>query len=179
LPPEVEADSVDFWFQDEARVGQQGSLTRIWAPKGTRPRKVQQRQFISSYIYGAACPGTGESFGLILPYANTSAMNTFLQDMSLCLSEGRHVGLIVDNAGWHRSNELSIPSNITLIPLPPYSPELNAMEQVWDWIKSHYLDNHSFKDYKSILDFASTGWNAFSDNTNLVKSICHRKWLKL
>jgi len=99
LPLGVTVDTVDLWFQDEARVGQQGSLTRIWAPKGTRPRKVQQRQFISSYIYGAACPGSGESFGLI-----------------------------VDNAGWHRSNELSIPRNITLIPIPPYSPELNAME---------------------------------------------------
>ena len=179
MPLGVTVDTVDLWFQDEARVGQQGSLTRIWAPKGTRPRKVQQRQFISSYIYGAACPGSGESFGLIFPYANTIAMNKFLQEMSLCIAEGRHVGLIVDNAGWHRSNELSIPRNITLIPIPPYSPELNAMEQVWDWIKSHYLDNHSFENYESILDLASIGWNAFSNNTDLVKSICHRKWLEL
>jgi len=137
----VPLDSIDLWVQDETRIGQQGSTTRIWATTGTRPRKVQQRQFISTYIYGAACPETGGSFGLILPYANTSAMNVFLQGLSNQAAPGRHIGLLVDNAGWHRSHDLVIPNNITLIPLPPYAPELNPMEQVWEWLKNHFLYN--------------------------------------
>ena len=118
--------------QDETRIGQQGSLTRIWAPKGTRPRKVKQQQFISTYIYGSACAATGESFGLILPYTNTETMKLYLSNFSAQIKLNRHVALVVDNDGWHTSKDLEIPDNITLIPLPPYAPELNAMEQVWN-----------------------------------------------
>lgn len=78
MPKDVDLSKVDIWSQDETRAGQQGSLSRIWALRGTRPRKVKQQQFISTYIYGAACHDTGQSFALILPYANTEAMNLFL-----------------------------------------------------------------------------------------------------
>ena len=86
-------------------------LTRIWAKKGTRPRKVKQRQFISTYLYGAACHQTGQSYAAVLPYANTKAMNIFLQGLSKEINEGKHVALIIDNAGWHNSNELIVPDN--------------------------------------------------------------------
>ena len=62
VPEAVSLKTVDIYQQDESRIGQQGSMTRIWAPKGTRPRKVKQRQFISTYIYGVACATTGDSF---------------------------------------------------------------------------------------------------------------------
>jgi len=130
LPKNIDKSKVDVWSQDETRVGQQGSLTRIWAKRGTRPRKVRQQQFISTYIYGAACHNTGESFALILPYTNTEAMNMFLEELSLIIQCNRHVALLIDNAGWHTAKKLTVPSNVTLIPLPPYAPELNAMEQV-------------------------------------------------
>ena len=141
MPDKIELSSVDIWLQDETRVGQQGSLTRIWAPKGTRPRKVKQKQFISTYIYGSACAATGESFGLVLPYTNTETMELYLSQFSQQIRPDRHVALLIDNAGWHIAKDLKIPHNITLIPLPPYSPELNAMEQVWQWMKSNYLSN--------------------------------------
>ena len=66
-------------------------------------------------------------------------MNKFLEDFSLTIQCNRHVALLMDNAGWHTAKKLTVPSNITLIPLPPYAPELNAMEQVWGWIKNHFL----------------------------------------
>lgn len=179
LPEGIDYSKVDIWSQDESRVGQQGSLTRIWAIRGTRPRKVKQRQFISTYIYGAACHGTGESYGLILPYANTEAMNIFLSGLSKEISHGRHVALIVDNAGWHNSQKLNIPKNITLIPLPPYAPELNAMEQVWEWMKSHFLSNECYSDYEEIIEKVSCAWNKISENRNLLKSIIHRNWINL
>ena len=90
---------MEIWSQDETRVGQQGSLTRIWAKKGTRPRKVKQRQFISTYLYGAACHQTGKSYAVVLPSTNTQSMNMFLKGLSMDIPEGKHVALIVDNAG--------------------------------------------------------------------------------
>lgn len=177
LPENVEQSNVDIWSQDETRVGQQGSLSRIWAVRGTRPRKVKQQQFISTYIYGAACHDTGQSFALILPYTNTESMNRFLAELSSEIEHGRHVALVIDNAGWHTAKELNVPSNITLIPLPPYSPELNAMEQIWQWIKSHFLSNQYYENYAAIVDKACHAWNELSKDTELVKSIMHRDWI--
>lgn len=176
LPREVDRDKVEIWSEDESRVGQQGSLTRIWAKKGTRPRKVKQKQFISTYIYGAACHQTGQSYGMILPYANTDAMNIFLGGLSKEIGSGRHIALIIDNAGWHTAADLIVPRNITLIPLPPYAPELNAMEQVWEWMKSHFLYNQSYADYEDIVDKLAYAWNQVSGNADLIKSIIHREW---
>lgn len=174
LPKDIDRNKVDIWSQDETRVGQQGSLTRIWAKRGTRPRKVRQQQFISTYIYGAACHGTGKSFALILPYANTQFMNRFLEELSLTIDSGRHIDLLTDNAGWHIAKKLIIPHNITLIPLPPYAPELNAMEQIWQWIKNHFPANQCYGVYEDIVTKACYGWNQLSENVNLVKSIMHR-----
>lgn len=152
-------------------------MTRIWAKRGTRPRKVRQQQFISTYIYGAACHDTGKSFALILPHTNTNAMNMFLSDFSLAIEPGRHVALLIDNAGWHSAKKLTVPSNITLIPLPPYAPELNAMEQVWEWIKNHFLSNQCYAVYEDIVTMACHAWNQLSQNVDLVKSIMHRDWI--
>lgn len=176
IPDSVDLSCVDIWQQDEARVGQQGSLTRIWAPKGIRPRKVKQKQFISTYIYGSACAATGETFGLVLPYTNTNAMQLYLNEFSEKIKNDRHAALIVDNAGWHIAKELDIPDNITLIPLPAYSPELNAMEQVWKWMKENYLSNTYFKDYDGIVESVCEAWNAFCGDVELVQSLCLREW---
>ena len=151
LPDDIDYSKVDIWSQDESRVGQQGGLTRIWTIKGTRPRKVKQGQFTSTYIYGAASHSTGQSFALILPYANTEAMNIFLSELSKEIELGRHIAMIIDNAGWHNSKGLNVPANITLVPLPPYAPELNGMEQVWKWMKEHYLYNQCYSSYEDIV----------------------------
>ena len=177
LPEDIDYSNVKIWSQDESRIGQQGSLTRIWATKGTRPRKVKQKQFTSTYIYGAACHSTGQSFGLILPYANTVAMNIFLSELSKEIKPGEHIALIVDNAGWHNSRDLSVPRNITLIPLPPYSPELNAMEQVWEWMKNHFLYNQYYSSYEDIVEKVSVAWNQISCDSTFLKSIIHRNWI--
>lgn len=179
LPEHVNLNAVEIWQQDESRVGQQGSLTRIWAKKGTRPRKIRQQQFLSTNLYGAACHETGKSFCLILPYTNTDNMQIFLNEFSKAIAENKHIALVIDNAGWHNSHDLKVPTNITLVPLPPYSPELNPMECVWRWIKERYLHNRCYKDYDDIVRQAAYGWNAFSCNPELVKSLCFRSWMHL
>lgn len=179
LPSRIKPSIVELWSQDEIRIGQQGSLCRIWAKRGTRPRKVKQQQFLSTYVYGAASHTTGASCALVLPYANTNAMNIFLRELSSKISLEKHVALIVDNAGWHKARDLVVPDNITLVPLPPYSPELNAMEQVWEWMRGHHLSNQCYKNYNQIVGKACEAWNKFSNNLELVRSIMQRDWIYL
>ena len=179
VPDEVKTQQIDIWSEDEARIGQQGSLCRIWAKRGTRPRKVKQRQFISTYLYAAACHATGESCALILPSANTDMMNLFLKELSNKIENGRHVALIIDQAGFHIAHELQVPSNITLIPLPPYSPELNAVEQIWEWLRNHHFSNQCYKNYEDIVEKVSSAWDDIFCRKDLIKSIISRKWIKL
>jgi transposase len=106
-------------------------------------------------------------------------MSEFLLELSKTIQIGKHAAVIIDNAGWHKSHELVIPENITLIPLPPYSPELNAIEQVWEWLRNHHFANQCYDNYPQIVDKACLAWNEFSKNTKLVKSIMWRDWIVL
>jgi len=97
---------VDIWFQDETRVGQQGSLTRMWAEKGTRPRVVRQQQFNYTYIFGAVCPARDTAVGLVMPYANRNTMQIHLEHISAQIPEERHAVLVLDRAAWHTTKKL-------------------------------------------------------------------------
>ncbi|MGC2459659.1 MAG: transposase [Steroidobacteraceae bacterium] len=113
------------WFQDEARVGQKGTHAYIWAPIGSRPPMVRDNRHESAYLYGAICPARGVGAAVIMPAANTEGMNEQLKELSTQLSPGAHAAVICDGAGWHQlGGKLKVPANITLVPLPPYAPEL-------------------------------------------------------
>ena len=170
---------VDIWFQDEARVGQQGSQTRIWAPKGTRPRVVKQQQFISSYIYGAVCPKQRECAALVLPFANYKGLELHLKEISFNIPTKRHAVVVLDQAGYHKAKDINIPDNITLLSLPPYSPELNPQEQVWRHLKDRFLSNRVFENSKSIVDACTQAWNAFASDKEKIFSLTYRKWADL
>ena len=150
LPPEVGMESVDIWFQDEARVGQRGTVTRTWAKKGTRPRLVRQQQFEYAYVFGAVCPARDEAVGLVLPVANTEAMLVHLEHISMKIPAGRHAVIVLDKAAWHTTKRLKRFNNISLLPLPPASPELNPTEQVWQALRDEYLANRCYEDYDAI-----------------------------
>jgi hypothetical protein len=89
------------------------------------------------YLYSAINSRNGENFNLFVPYVNTDCMNIFLEQMSKDL-EAREAFLIMDCASWHKSKNLKIPGNITIIYLPPYSPELNPVERLWQYIKQYF-----------------------------------------
>jgi transposase len=163
------------WFQDEARIGQQGTLTNVWARRGSRPRVVKQTEYEWIYLFGAVNPLTGESSALLAPTVNTGYMNAHLQFISEAVGDDKHVVLVLDRAGWHVATALEVPSNITLLLLPPYSPELNPAERVWAYLKSHYLSNRIFTDYTDMLVTGSKAWNALTEE--LLQSICHTAWL--
>jgi len=125
---------VEVWFQDEARVAQQGTLTRVWAKQGTRPRALRDRRFNWAYLFGAICPARGVGSAVVLPTVNIDAMNQHLAAISPCVSEGAIALMIIDGARWHRSRKLIVPDNIVLLRLPPYEPELNSAENIWAYL---------------------------------------------
>ena len=105
-------------------------MTRVWARRGTRPRMTIDQRYEYAYIFGAVCPARDTGAALVLPYANTEAMNLHLKEISKNVQANAHAVLIVDGAGWHIAHDLEVPDNLSLLPLPPYSPELNAQENI-------------------------------------------------
>ena len=115
---------VEVWFQDEMRVGQKNKLTYRWARTGSRPRAIHDQRTQSTYLFGAVCPERGTGAALVLPFCNTEAMQLHLDEIAARITAGAHAILILDQAGWHGAKDLKIPSNLSLLPLPPRAPEL-------------------------------------------------------
>ena len=120
VPVSAAGKPLEVWFQDEARVGQKGWIPYQWAPIGSRPPAVRDNRHDSVYMFGAICPDREVGAAIIMPAANTEAMNQHLAEISTQVQPNAHAVLICDGAGWHqRGKKLKVPDNITLIPLPP------------------------------------------------------------
>jgi hypothetical protein len=157
-------------------VGQQGTLTRIWAERGTRPRAPRDTRYEWTYIFGAVCPERAETAALVMPYANTAAMNAHLVEISKTVAEGAHAIMVLDGAGWHGAKALRVPDNITLLPLPPYAPELNPIENVWAYLRANKLAISVFDSYDDIVDRCCEAWNFFANDHSTVRSITSREY---
>jgi transposase len=169
--------SIEIWFQDEARVGQKGTLTYVWAPIGSRPLMVRDNRHSSAYLFGAICPDRAVGAAVIMPKVNIEAMNEHLQEISRHVARGAHAALVCDGAGWHQTGgRLCVPDNITLIPLPPYSPELNPMENVWQYLRGNKLCALVWDTYEAILDACETAWNFLINDPERIRSIGSRDW---
>jgi transposase len=179
VPNDLSLDRVDIWFQDQARFGQQNTTTRIWAEKGTRPRVVKQQQFISVYLFGAVCPKTGATEALVSPCSNKDAMKQHLKQISLATEQGKYSVVIMDGAGWHSNDIADDYDNLSIMKLPPYSPELNPIEQVWQWLRPNKLANRCFDGYEDIVDACCDAWNGFIEDIERVKQLCDREWINL
>ena len=127
------------------------SFTRRWARRGTRPRAPRDQRTEWAYIFGAICPAKGKGAGLVMPWCDTDAMAAHLIEISAAVDPGAHAVLIVDQAGWHLTPKLTIPDNITVLALPPRSPELNPVENVWQFMRDNWLSNRIFKSYEDIV----------------------------
>lgn len=163
------------WFQDEARIGQQGTLTRVWAERGSRPRAVRQTEYRWGYVFGAVDPLTGQSSALVAPSVNTALMGDHLRMIAQEAGDGVHVVLVLDGAGWHKANALAVPTNMTLLFLPPYAPELMPMERVWGWMRQHDLSNRVFKDEAEIDAACRASWNKLTPER--LQTITATEWL--
>ena len=168
--------SIELWWQHEARVGQKNTLTRLWARRGIRPHLPHDQRTDYAYIFLAICPEKGNGAGLVLPRCKAQAMNEHLKEISLTVDPGAHAVLMLDGAGWHVARELVIPDNITLLPLPPRAPELNPVENVWQFLRDNRLGKRDLTSYDDILDHCCDAWNKLTDQPWTIMSIGLRKW---
>lgn len=168
---------VEVWFQDEARVGQQGTHAYVWAPVGSRPPMVRDNRHDSVYIYGAICPARGVGAAIIMPAANTEGMNEHLKEISTQVASGAHALLICDGAGWHQTGGmLQVPGNITLMKLPSYAPELNPVENVWAYLRTNKLCNLVWNSYDEIVEACRKAWDFLITDPDRIRSIGIREW---
>jgi transposase len=170
---------VKLFFEDEARFGRINIVGRCWVPFGTRAQVTQQmiREYI--YAYTAVCPETGENYSIISPVNNTDAMNQFLEAFSTAYKHYRVI-MCLDGAGWHTSLALKLPENIRLLKLPPYSPELNPTEHIWDYIREQkQFNNYTFKSLDEVEDHLFEMLRELNNEQEIICSLCNFNWLNL
>ncbi len=176
MPEHTKGKKIEIWWQDEARFGQKGNLIRTWAEKGSRPRLLKDQRFEYVYIFGAVCPEHKKGAAIVVPFSNTNAMNEHLKEISINVDKNSHAIVLMDQAGWHRSKDLSIPENITIVLLPPYSPELNSQENIWQYLRDKFLSLKIFNNYDEIVNACVDAWNALMKMPEKIESIASRKW---
>ena len=129
-----------------------------------------------AYIFGAICPKKGKGAGLVLPWCDADAMNRHLEEIAIAVDAGAHAVLILDRAGWHVTPKLIVPQNITLLFLPPRAPELNPVENVWQFVRDNWLSNRVLADYEDIVSHCCEAWNKLVDQPWKIISIGMRQW---
>lgn len=112
--------------------------------------------------------------GLVMPFAGTPAMNAHLAEIAGTVAPGAHAVLVLDGAGWRGGHDLVVPDNVSLVPLPPYSPELNSVENVWQYLRANWLAISVFDDYHAVVDACCAAWNNFANQPDVIASIVSR-----
>ena len=149
---------------------------RQWARRGTRPRQPADQRYKNAYLFGAICPARGTGAALALPFADTEAMQLHLDEISRHVAGGAHAVLLLDRAGWHTTAELDVPDNMTLILLPSRAPELNPIENIWQYLRQNWLSNRVFDSYDAIVDAACEAWRKLLAVPDTITSIGMRDW---
>ncbi|MBH2009454.1 MAG: IS630 family transposase [Xanthomonadaceae bacterium] len=167
---------IKLMFQDEARFGRISDVRRCWAPKPLRPLCRAMLTHEYAYAYGAVDVCTGELDSLILPHVNTHCMQLFLNEVS-ARHPDEHIVMVIDGAGWHRSDALQAPANMHLLKLPPYAPELNPMEHVWDELREKFFHNRAFDSLEALEDQLALALNTLELDPDRISSIVSWPWI--
>jgi transposase len=171
-----EGKRIELWFEDEARVGSKGRTGHRWWVRGERPRGMRQIGYDWAFLFGAVRPATGEGFALVPPEVSTAATAAFLERFAATRGPDAHAVLVLDQAGWHASRSLAVPSNVTLVPLPPYAPELNPVERVWLFLRERFLSHRLLDGYDAVVDACCEAWNALSSDR--IRSLTDFPWIR-
>ena len=164
-------------FEDEARFGRINDPRRCWAPAGVRPEVHTQIVREYEYAFAAVCPHDGTRDTLGLPSVNAEARSVFLAEVSARHAQ-EFLVMVLDGAGWHRAKRLQIPSNMKLIPLPPWSPQLNPVEHVWDEVREKWFANRVFASMDAVEEQLITALKALEGNMARVASLTGFEWIK-
>lgn len=164
-------------FEDEAVFGLFTDVYKVWCRVGRRPivKKQQSRQYIN--VFGAVCPATGQTQAMSSPVVNTEAMNVFLKIISEA-NEGYEVVVFMDRAGWHTANALDVPENVHIEYLPPYSPQLNPAEHIWEYLRMYWTGNRYYNILDDLVQTIGNGFEQLFKNPSIVKSLCNFSWIK-
>jgi len=138
---------------------------------------VRQLAYQWAYIFTAIRPATGEDVTLVLPAVNAEAMQVFLDHVAASRPPDAHIVMVLDGAGWHRSGALVVPEAITLVVLPPYSPELNPVERVWLYLRERFLSLRLFETTNAIIDACCDAWNRLVAEPSRLRSLCAYPWI--
>jgi hypothetical protein len=128
--------------------------------------------------FGQLRPERNIGAAVIMPAVNVEAMNEHLAEISRCVSVGAIALLVLDGAGWHSSPRLKVPDNVALLPLPPYAPELNPMENIWEFLRANFLSHRVWDTYEAILNACRDAWNTLMQMPERIASITRRSWAK-
>jgi len=172
----AQGEPIKLMFQDEARFGRIADVRRCWAPKPIRPLCQGMLTHEYTYAFGAVDACTGELDSLILPHVNTECMQLFLNEVSKG-HPNEHIVMVIDGAGWHRSSTLQAPNNIYLLKLPPYAPELNPIEHVWDELREKFFHNRVFNSIEALEDHLTQALNTLENDPNRLESIVSWPWI--
>lgn len=163
-------------FQDEGRFGRISDPRRCWGPHPIRPdvKAALVREY--SYAYAALSPWDARLDSLILPDASTVCMNVFLNEVAERYPDD-FIVMVLDGAGWHRSKALKVPSNVALLPLPPYSPELNPVEHLWDDLREKSFHNRVFDSLDAVEDQLCDALAAFEADPQRIHRLAAWPWI--
>jgi putative transposase len=168
---------VRLMFEDEARFGRINEPQRCWVPAGVRPEVCAQMVREYEYAFAAVSPHDGVLDTRVLPEVNTEAMGWFLAEVS-----HRHrdelIVMVLDGAGWHKAKHLPVPANVRLIPLPPWSPQLNPTEHVWDEVREKWFVNRLFPTMDALQTQLVSALAVLENDTSRVASLCGFEWIK-
>jgi hypothetical protein len=168
---------LELWTMDEARFGQQGTTSRVWAERGSRPRAIRQTNYKWTYLFAAVCPQSGKTHEWLMPQVSVAHMNVFLDAFASALRPDIHAVLLLDQAGWHTSAKLVVPTNVTLLHLPPKSPELNPSELPWRECRQKYLSNRELKTENDLWHAVEDAWLKLTADPHTIQSLCGFDWL--
>ena len=130
----------------------------------------------AAYLFGAVCPARDAGVALVLPAVSAAAMQAMLDELSQAVAPDAHAVVLMDRAGWHIAKDLAIPANLTALFLPPYSPELNAIERVWLYLRERFLSHRLWPGHDAILDACCAAWNALLNEAGRIRSLCTVDW---
>ena len=165
---------VRLMFQDEAGFGRINKPKRCWCMAGFRPRVPCHHIREYRYAFGAVEPLTGDNYFLVMPYCNTNCMSVFLQQLSMQYYDDI-ILLVCDGAAWHKSNGLQCPENIVLLTIPPYTPEMNPIEQIWKQLRSMGFKNEVFHTLQDVVIRLCDTIKLLTNE--MVRSITGRQWI--
>lgn len=163
-------------FQDEARFGRISDTRRCWCPRPFRPLCHAMVSQEYTYAYGAVSVTDGVLDTLIMPYVNTNCMQIFLDEVA-SRHPGERIIMILDGAGWHKAKTLRIPDNLRLVSLPPYSPELNPVEHIWDDLREKSFHNRVFDSLDALENHLEESLREMECDRERVHSIVAWPWI--